>query len=222
MSLWCGALCFLISGSGFIYGIVRLFKKGVPLYFQLMVCAAGCYALSDLHTLVGLLCGDESYGLTVVSVAILGCFCFLVSANYGQLDRVVDDRGKKNTKAALIAGIFPAGIAAFMIGYAVYISGSVTPLHIAIVLLIYLPSLPASYFSLKHLLIPVDELGLLRATRGCNILTLTICLLEIAYLPVYLFLSDTAKIVLCIITSAAAAALVFACERGFRIWKTSI
>ena len=38
-------LSLLISAFAFGMGAGKLFKKGTPLYWQLYICAAGCFAL---------------------------------------------------------------------------------------------------------------------------------------------------------------------------------
>ena len=39
---------FLIAAFAFGFGAAKLFKKKKPLYLQLLVCAAGCFAIQQL------------------------------------------------------------------------------------------------------------------------------------------------------------------------------
>ena len=48
-------------------------------------------------------------------------------------------------------------------------------------LIMLLPALPASYFNLKHILLPMDSFEFLRATKPCNIAALTFYVVTAAY-----------------------------------------
>ena len=83
-------ISFLIAAFAFGFGAVKLFKKKRPLYLQLLVCAAGCFALEQLSYVINLWCGVTA----AVSIGMFGIFgsnFFLLSANYGTLDKIVDD-----------------------------------------------------------------------------------------------------------------------------------
>lgn len=53
------------------------------------------------------------------------------------------------------------------------------------------PALPASFFSLKHLLLPPDDIGFLKSTTGINILALAFYTANYVYPLLDLYSSKT-------------------------------
>ena len=211
-------LSLLIAVFAFGRGAGKLFKKGVPLYWQLYVCAAGCFALRQLSETVNSLCGLRG-NISVGMLGIFGCNFFLLSANYGTLDKVVDDGGAENKPARLYALAAPVIMAALTVPvfFAWRKSDAVCG---ALWLLVLLPVLPASYFNMKHLLMPLDAFELLRATRGCNLLSLGFYLLSALY-AVFRALANTAAAgVTSVVLSVSMLLLVSAAIRGAKKWKT--
>ena len=43
---------FLLAAFAFGFGAVNLFKKKKPMYLQILVCAAGCFAIQQLSYVV--------------------------------------------------------------------------------------------------------------------------------------------------------------------------
>ena len=215
-------ISFGTAAFAFAFGAIRLFGKKTAMYFQLIVCSAGCYALEELASLVTYLCGGFEYPITVNSLGAFGCFFFLLSANYGQIDGIVDDGSPENRKARLIAlsvscmlGVFLA----FCFVCAYFYSGTFAPFALAF---IYTPILFASYYNLKHLLLPTDPLGLLHATKACNIWALIFYAAQMLYLFVYLFCTAEASHYIMVFLSAALLGMVLAAVKGDAVWKTSI
>ena len=208
----------LIAASAFALGTAKLFKKKTPLYWQLFVCAAGCFMLRQLSEAVNALCG-VSGNIGVGMLGFFGCNFFLLSANFGTLDRVVDDGGAENRparKSALLAPLVMAALVALTF-LAWRRSDSVCGALWAIMLL---PVLPASYFNLKHLLMPLDSFELLRATKGCNLAALCFYLLSAGYGAAsglgYSALAGALSAAL----SASMLWFVIAAVRGAKKWKT--
>ncbi|MCQ2400019.1 MAG: hypothetical protein MJ072_05895, partial [Clostridia bacterium] len=172
----------LILVVAFIYGAIKLFRKGKPLYFQLFVVATGCRVMERLIVVTTIICGFTESDVSVAM--LLGMFSyglFAFSANYGVLDAIVDDRSDvRNKKARILAFIAPVivGIMAVIIvmlyvkNYSLY-----TGVLIAIAVI---PCLFGSYYNLKHLILPTDELGLLKATRSVNLIALIAYIVGIA------------------------------------------
>lgn len=169
---------FLIAAVAFGFGAVRLFKKKKPLYFQLLVCAAGCFALQMLSHTVNLWCGVTEE-VSIGMLGIFGCNFFLLSANYGTLDRVVDD-GKGSRGARRLAVLAPVVMAA-LTALVFFAWLDKNRLCAWMWLLMLLPAVAAAYFNLKHLLLPMDPFELLRATRPCNLAALAFCVLTALY-----------------------------------------
>ncbi len=86
--------------------------------------------------------------------------------------------------------------------------------------LMLLPMLPASYFNMKHLLLPLDAFELLRATRPCNLASLGFYLLSALY-GLLCALGNTALAgVTSVMLSVLMLFLVSAAIRGAKKWKT--
>lgn len=211
-------LSFLISASAFTYGAVKTFRKGIPMYFQLMICATGCFALRELWYVINSLCGNPD-GVNIGFFASMGCFLFLLSANYGQMDSIVDDgtQGKKYGKKAHLAPMI-----LILLTLAMFISQGVTnPYFVFLEVLIMTPAYIGSYFNLKHLLLPVDDFGFLKASRWCNITSLVF----IGVFMIYMFFMrefSTLTYAADLAMSMVMALLALSAERGIRTWKALI
>ena len=211
-------LSLLIAVFAFGVGAGRLFKKGTPLYWQLYICAAGCFALRQLSETVNFLCGMQG-NISVGMLGIFGCNFFLLSANYGTLDKVVDDGSVENKPARLLALIAPA-VMAVLVTLVFFTWRKKEPVCGALWLLMLLPVLPASYFNMKHLLMPLDAFELLRATRPCNFVSLCFYLLSALY-GVFCGLGNTAAAgVVSVVLSVSMLWLVSAAINGREKWKT--
>ena len=211
-------LSLLIAVFAFGMGAAKLFKKGTPLYWQLYICAAGCFALRQLSETVNFLCGMQG-NIGVGMLGIFGCNFFLLSANYGTLDKVVDDGGAENKPARRLALIAPAVLVA-LIALVFFTWRKNDPLCGVLWLLVLLPTLPASYFNMKHLRMPLDAFELLRATKPCNLAALGFYLLS-AFYAVFRALGKTSAAgVTSVVLSASMLFLVSAAIRGAKKWKT--
>lgn len=105
-----------------------------------------------------------------------------ISANYGQLDSVVDGGEEQNRRAARLALIAPVLLAVGSLYAGIQVMMN-NPIYLSILLvIILLMALPASYYNLKHILMPVDDFGFLRGTKWCNIYALSIYVANIFYI----------------------------------------
>lgn len=211
----------IISLGASAFGIKKLFRKKIPLYFQLLVMAAVCFSLEMLFTLVGELTEIYDPILNLGMTGSFGCNFFLLSANYGQLDSIIDDNSQNNRMARNVAIIAPVLCAAAIAS--VFITFANQNLATAIILvLVLLPSCPASYFNLKHLLLPVDPFGFLEGTKTCNIIALAFYVLNILYaLSVSM---DDAMLNGCIsiLLAISMGALVLSAVKGVKQWTVSV
>lgn len=210
-----GLIAFLIAAFAFGLGAVMLFKKKKPLYLKLFVCAAGCFALQQLTFVVNLWCGVTEV-VSVGMLGIFGCNFFLLSANYGTLDKVVDD-GTGSGKARVLAIIAPIIMAALVL--IVFFSWKDKDLFGAVMwLVMLLPTLPASYFNLKHILLPMDPFEFLRATGPCNIAALIFYVITAAYGIGSALLGTMAGGVLTIAMSLSVLGLTLSALKGAKRW----
>lgn len=209
-------ISFGIAAAAFAFGAKRFFKKKKPMYFQLLICAAGCFALRELSDVVTELCGGSERSVTVGLLGLFGCLFFLLSANYGQLDGIVDDHAEGSGRARVIAFAAPVLFGACLL--ALLIKADLGAFSAIVYAIVLAPLIPASYFNLKHLLLPVDPFGFLRATRECNFTSLAFCLLCVAQLAANAFLPAWCGAVVTLLSAADLFLLVLASERGIRKW----
>ena len=107
ITIICTALSMVISFAAFAHGAVKLFKKGKPLYCQIIMWAVGCYCLQCIESCVVYFCGDFSDKGIIGQIAMCGFFFALFSANFNTLDDVVDDRKQNNGRYRKLALIAP-------------------------------------------------------------------------------------------------------------------
>lgn len=212
---------FCILAVSVWHGVRRLFQKRVPMYFQLLTAGVGCFALSEVTRLVGTLQKTGYAYFSVSCIGAIGCFLFLLSANYGQLDGVVDDRGiAANRNARLAAVAAPVVILLLAAVQIAVFGGKMRPAKLVSVILVGLPAAAASYYNLKHLLLPVDDFGFLRATRACNLTALLLYVLCMAGEMVFAAGSSVWAPLADCCMHLAAAGMILSCERGVKRWGT--
>lgn len=215
-------LAFAVSAAAFGYGAFHLFRKGVPKFFQLYVCAAGCYMLEELWVIINSLLGNGSQdGLVTVRLfGFFGCLCFMLSANANEFDKIVDEGKSKNAK--LLAIIAPTALLAL---YVLYVISSVNTKSVTVIVIGFLsilPALPASYFNLKHLLLPPDEGGFLKGTKAADILALVFYAANYIYPLMDLYCPGTVMSVYDLLLAGILFGIIAACRKGAVKWKVFI
>ena len=192
-------VCALILAGAFAYGAKRLFRKGKPLYFQLYVLACGCRMLGHFINAVLLFCDlwDGSFTATRF-FGNLACSLFILSANRGTLDGIVDDRrDKRNAKARYLALFAPFLMLALLLAASLSYYENISRPASVFLFISAFPTVPASYFNLKHLLLPIDDFELLKATKGCNICALVLQVLSLVYSIASVYFSGNAIVCAC-------------------------
>jgi hypothetical protein len=209
------AVSFLIAVFAFGFGAIRLFKKKKPLYFQLLVSAAGCFALQQLSYIVNIWC-NVSAVVSVGMFGIFGCNFFLLSANFGSLDKIVDD-GKDSAKARAISVIAPVIMA--VLAVLAFLRWKDRDMFCAVMwLVMFLPALPASYFNLKHILLPIDPFEFLRATKPCNIAALVFYIVTAAYVICSASMESTVRDILSVLMSLSVLGVSLCAVKGAEKW----
>ena len=146
----------------FIYGANKFFKKGKPLFLQSVTMAMGCHALGSIYHLCQTLTTETVLeGFTPAYLGRIGFFLFLITASYGQMDRIVDDGSPKVRPSRYIAIIAP------VLAVLLYIPNAMIPdlpfrTKITIIL-VWIPAAISMYFNLKHFLIPDFDFGFIKA-----------------------------------------------------------
>ena len=212
-----GVVSFVIAAAAFWLGAIKLFAKRKPFYMKLLVCAAGCFMLEQQLLLVNLWCGVHEV-FSIGMLGILGCNYFLLSANYGTLDKIVDDGAKENHRARLLSNIAPIVVA--IACFNVFLVWKDKDIICAIMwILMLLPAIPASYFNLKHILLPMDDYGFLRATRNCNISALILYIVMAAFAACSASDSSRLEGILSLLMSLAVFGITISAIKGAEKWK---
>lgn len=116
------------AGLGFVYGLFRFFRNKSELYIKMIVLGIGCAMLGRLFaTLPYLVKGQLFAGFNVGMLGIIGSFLFFFSANFGQMDSIVDNGSGRSIKARIIALAAPLSVAVlWYVIFAVYGFNGVT------------------------------------------------------------------------------------------------
>ena len=212
-----GVASFVIAAAAFWLGAARLFARKKLFYMKLLVCAAGCFMLEQQLLLINLWCGVHEV-FSIGMLGILGCNYFLLSANYGTIDKIVDDDAKENRTARLLAIIAPVVVALLCLN--AFFSWKDKDIICAVLwMIMLLPAIPASYLNLKHILLPIDASGFLSVTKNCNISAL------ILYVVMTFFVrcsaTDNSRLVgiLSLLMSLAVFGITVSAVRGAEKWR---
>ena len=99
---------FICCLTGFVFASMRYYGSSKSLYIKLVIFALGSAMLGRLFDVITLLTrGDIGATFNVGMLGIAGCFLFSLSANYGQMDSLVDDKSRANHKYRVMAMIAP-------------------------------------------------------------------------------------------------------------------
>ena len=173
MNSWVFA-CALI---GFIYGVKQFFKPNKPIVMQLITCAVACLMYARLfHVVYALVHGGEDLALDISVFGLAGSLLFILSANYGQMDSLVDDGSKKFLPTRIIALIAPIIVIVSYVFLFIEIDVTMYRIEMGIVIAFMIPCV---YYSLKHIIIYDVSLGLIRSMRPYNILALMYAMTEL-------------------------------------------
>ena len=216
IDLWCMWIAELVPLSAtlfsFIYGINKFFKKGKPLFLQSITMAMGCHALGSLYHLCQTLTTETVLeGFTPAYLGRIGFFLFLITASYGQMDRIVDDGTKKYRPSRIIALIAPVCAVLLYLP-----NGMMEDLPTATkvaVFMVWLPATVSVYYNLKHSIIPDFDFGFIKAIKPYNILATALGFAELCCLTAWDYLYNS----MLVITSFAFAIL---CASSYGIKNT--
>ena len=158
--------------AAFLVGLFRVCMKKKPLYFRLIVYAVGGFALEGIGFFVNSICTGSADYIDVSVISRFAYYVFLISASVGALDGLLDDKSMNNKKARFLALIAPLLLGVCVAVYYVLFSGYLGSLDTVIGCLLGAFNMVSVYYALKHLLLPPDEIGFLKATRPINIMIL--------------------------------------------------
>lgn len=179
--------------------------------------AMGCHALGSIYQLCITVSTEKVLeGFTPAYLGRIGFFLFIITASYGQLDRIVDDGSKKMRPARLIALIAPACAALLYVPNAMIPDVPIaTKITYALVWVFAMVSL---YFNLKHAIIPDLDFNFVKAIRPYNIFALLLGASELLCLTAWNHLCGVAMVATSIIFSVFCVITMLAARKGVGKW----
>ncbi len=207
----------VFSTAGFVYGAGKYLKPRKPLYASMIVLGVGCIMLGRAYSVLRLITGLQVAG--VFSLGILGtvgAFLFFFSSNFGQIDSLVDGGGKEFVKYRVIA------ITGVLITAALYVFILLSPAEIwekvtdgCAALIIA----SASYFHVKHILIPDIDYGVVRCQRMFNVMALCYGILSMLEFIAFAYMNETMLLIVSAFECLISGLIVPVMDRGVRRWS---
>ena len=200
-----------------VYGLKHFFKKGKPLFLQTITMAMASHALGSIYHLCQTLTSDKLVeGFTPAYLGRIGFFLFIITASYGQMDKIVDDGSPKMRPSRFIALIAPI-LAALL-----YIPNCIieeVPIATKIVYaIVWIPAIIAVYFNLKHAIIPNMDFGFIKAIKPYNILALCLSFSELICLTAWDYYYVIPLAVSAVVFSILCVCTMIAAKRGSEKW----
>lgn len=204
-----------------IWGITVSFKKRGALFLQIIAFGLGCMALGNIFVFALYITAPDAIreslltGFNIGLLGIFGMFAFIFSASYGQIDGLGDDKSRELRKYRLLALIAP--IVSLIFLALIVFSGLELYMQIIYVVL-FLPAILASYYNLKHLIIPDVELGILDSIRKYNLLALIMIALLMLTTASQLYGVAVLYSILNILTGISAPVMFYFAKKGSEGW----
>lgn len=162
----------LLASSGFclVYGLTKYLGKHVATFCTFVVSASGCYMLGHFYELLSdLIVGFDPTLFNVGMLARIGGLAFIYSASFAQMDGLVDDGTNGVKKYRLLALIAPAIL---IVLYVVVLLSQLTVFVKFIYGIIFAFACLASYYNLKHLIIPDISYGIISSIRTYSLFSI--------------------------------------------------
>lgn len=211
---------FLASLGTFIYGVKHFFKKGKAYYLQIVTMAFGCYAMGSLYYLCQSITAEEvPEGFTAAYLGRIGFFLFLFTANFGQMDGLLDDRTPAFKKFRYIALIAPIAVALLYVPC--ILTDMLMSTKISLVFM-WLAAMCSSYYNFKHAIISDLGYGFVKAIRPYNICALILTFAELILHILWANADDFGFVIIAVISalfSVMCAVTMVALKRGVEKWK---
>lgn len=200
-----------------VYGLKYFFKKGKPLFLQSITMAMASHALGSIYHICQTLTSENLVeGFTPAYLGRIGFFLFILTASYGQLDRIVDDGSSKMRYARVLALIAPLLVGLLYIPNALVEGVSIaTKIVYACV---WVPALFSVYFNMKHAIVPDLDFGFIKAIKPYNIFVLLLSFSELLCLTAWDYYYPIPMAVAAIIFGALCICTMVAARKGVEKW----
>lgn len=203
----------------FNYGLARFFRKRKALYTRMIVFGIGSAFMGRLFETLNLFAyGEIPSGFHIGMLGVVSSFLFFFTANFGQMDSLVDDGSRKFRASRLIALIAPTCVAALYflyIHYAGFTVGAIPRAFEAIIIAM------ASFFHLKHLVIKDVDYGIIRSIRQYNLVALIYAFLCMAEMILYAApFPGIVMVIVCVLICVVYLVFIPVLELGVKKWTT--
>ena len=159
-------------------------------------------------------------GFTAAYLGRIGFFLFLFTANFGQIDGLLDDKTQAFKKFRYIALIAPVVAALFYLPCALTEMPISTKISLSFV---WIAAICSSYYNFKHAIISDLGYGFAKAIRPFNIcaliLTFTELILQVLWANYDIEYGFVLIAVMSIIFSVMSAVTMIVLKRGVEAWK---
>lgn len=201
--------------GGFVFGAVRYFRPKEAAYVQMITFSAGVAFFGRLYQIIRMI----TVGYTVNqfhsgNLAVAGSLLFLFAANFGIMDSLGDDGSKELGKYRIIPIAAPVSAIALYVIFFPFSNLSVV-MKIVTCVITLLAAL-ASYFNLKHLILPDTDLGAVRCMRPFNLLALIYDFLCIAEFIMMTNRIDWATLAVCAVSGVIMPLIIIFADRGIK------
>ena len=216
--LWIAELVPLFAALfSFIYGLHHFFRKGKPMFLQSITMAMGCHALGSMYHFCQTIAVEEMLeGFTPAYLGRIGFFLFMLTASYGQMDRIVDDGSKAFRPGRRIALIAPV-----LAGLLYLPNGLMEDLPLATKIaafLVWLPAMFSVYYNMKHAIIPNFDFGFIKAIKPYNILATCLGFAELLCLTAWDYYSPLQMAICAIVFGLLCVCTMIAARKGVEKW----
>jgi hypothetical protein len=200
-----------------IYGLKFFFKKGKPLFLQSLTMAMASHALGSIYHLCQTLTTDHIVeGFTPAYLGRIGFFLFILTASYGQLDRIVDDGSSNVRPARRIAWIAP------LLAVLLYIPNAsmedVATATKVVYAFVWIPAIISVYFNLKHAIIPDFDFGFIKAIKPYNVFVLLLSFSELLCLTAWDYYEPILMAITAIVFGVLCVCTMIAARKGVEKW----
>ena len=204
---------------GFLFGVIRFFKPHKAIYAQMITLAIACIAFGRLYQTIRLLTGGRITGeFQLGFVGVIGSLLFFFTANFGTMDSLVDDGSKRFLKFRLISLTAPVAVLALYLLFVLFADYPILVKVLGGVLAVF--AMEASYFNLKHLILPDVDFGIVNCLKAYNLIALIYTFLSIGEFIALCKENSIASSVIGILIGATVLCIVPAVSRGIKKWTT--
>ena len=216
--LWIAELAPLIATLvSLIYGLKYFFKKRKPIFLQSLTMAMASHALGSVYHLCQSLTSETIVdGFTPAYLGRIGFLLFIITASYGQLDKIVDDGSSKMRPARFIGLI--ASLVVVLLYIPNFLIDDVTTATKVVYAMVWLPAIISVYFNLKHAIIPDLDFGFVKAIKPYCICVLCLEISELVCLTAWNYYYTLPMAIASLIFGALCICTMVVAKKGVEKW----